>query len=53
MRRHAESDNLTLLTEVLEGERVMAFIAVNNKESVCAHRTALRIGAEMLQLTYP
>mgnify|MGYP001506948334 CR=1 FL=1 len=53
MRRHAESDNLTLLTEVLEGERVIALIAVNNKKSVYAHRTALRIGVEMLQPTYP
>ena len=53
MRRHAESDNLALLAEVLEGERVMALMAVNNKESVCAHRTALRIGVEMLQPMYP
>ena len=52
MRRHTESNNFTLLTEVLEGERVIAFIAVNNKELVCAYCTALRIGVEMLQPTY-
>ena len=52
MRRHAESDDLTLLAEVLEGERVIALMAVNNKESVGPSCTTLRIGVKMLQLTY-
>ena len=52
MRRHAESNNFAFLTEVLEGERVIALIAVNNKKLVYAHRTALRIDVKMLQPTY-
>ena len=53
MRRHAESDNISLLTEVLEGQRGMAFMAVNNEQSVRPYCTALRMGVEMFQPTYP
>ena len=52
MRRHAESDYLALLAEVLEGERVIAFIAINNKKLVYVYCTALRIGVKILQLIY-
>ena len=53
MRRHAESNYLALFTEVLEGKRVIALMAVNNKELVGSSCTTLRIGVEMLQPTYP
>lgn len=37
MRRHADSDNLVLLAVFLEGERVMALMAVDCEQSVAAN----------------
>lgn len=33
MWEHVESDNIALLAEALEGERVMALMAVDNEQS--------------------
>jgi hypothetical protein len=35
VRRYIDSNNLILLVVFLEYERVIALIAVNNKQSVC------------------
>jgi hypothetical protein len=37
--RHAESDNLILLTVLLEIERVVALIAVDNKQLMSAYNS--------------
>jgi hypothetical protein len=43
VRRHADSNNLVLLTVLLECERVVALIAVNNKELISAYNPPLYI----------
>jgi hypothetical protein len=37
--RHAESDNLVLLTVLLEIKRVVALIAVNNEQLISAYNS--------------
>jgi hypothetical protein len=41
VRRHVDSNNLVLLTVLLECERVVALIAVNNKELISAYNSLL------------
>jgi hypothetical protein len=40
VERYAESDNLILLTVLLEIERVVALIAVNNKQLISAYNSS-------------
>jgi hypothetical protein len=41
VRRHIDSNNLILLIVLLEYERVVALIAVNNKELISAYNSSL------------
>jgi hypothetical protein len=41
VQRHADSNNLVLLIVLLEIERVIALIAVNNKEPISAYNPLL------------
>jgi hypothetical protein len=41
VRRHAESDNLVILAVLLEIKRVVALIAVNNKQLISAYNSPL------------
>ena len=41
MRRHIDSNNLIILIVLLEFERVVALIAVNNKQLISAYNLAL------------
>jgi hypothetical protein len=41
VKRHAESNNLALLTVILEFEQVVAFIAVNNKQLISVYNLSL------------
>jgi hypothetical protein len=41
VRRHADSDNLVLLTVLLECERVVALMAVDNEEPMSAYNPLL------------
>jgi hypothetical protein len=41
VQRHADSNNLILLIVLLECERVIALIAVNNKELISAYNPPL------------
>jgi hypothetical protein len=41
MRRHADSNNLVLLAVLLECERVVALIAINNKQLISAYNLPL------------
>ncbi|KAF1925168.1 uncharacterized protein M421DRAFT_70733, partial [Didymella exigua CBS 183.55] len=43
VRRHADSDNLVLLAVLLEIERVVALMAVNNEEPISAYNPPLCI----------
>ena len=49
MRRHADSDNLALLAVLLECKRVVALMAVDNKQSVAANHPLLCMLVKMLQ----
>jgi hypothetical protein len=48
VRRHADSNNLVLLIVLLECERVVALIAVNNKEPISAYNPPLCILIKVL-----
>jgi hypothetical protein len=48
MRRHADSNNLILLIVLLECERVVALIAVNNKQLISAYNLSLCILIKVL-----
>ena len=50
MRRHAKSNNVILLAIELEFGRVVAFIAVEDQQSVFALRTRRYIEVEVLDL---
>jgi hypothetical protein len=41
VRRHAEGDNLVILTVLLEIERVVALMAINNEQLMCANNPPL------------
>jgi hypothetical protein len=41
VRRHADSDNVVILAVLLEIERVVALMSVNNKQSVGANYPSL------------
>jgi hypothetical protein len=41
VRRHVDSNNLVLLIVLLECERVVALIAVNNEELISAYNSLL------------
>jgi hypothetical protein len=48
VQRHADSNNLILLIVLLECERVIALIAVNNKELISAYNPPLYILIKVL-----
>jgi hypothetical protein len=41
VRRHVDSNNLVLLIVLLEYERVVALIAINNEELISAYNSLL------------
>lgn len=49
MRRHADSDNLVLLAVLLEFERVVALMAVDNEHSISAYNPPLCMLIKVLQ----
>jgi hypothetical protein len=48
VQRHADSNNLVLLTVLLEIERVIALMAVNNEELISAYNPLLCILIKVL-----
>jgi hypothetical protein len=48
VQRHVDSNNLVLLIVLLECERVVALIAVNNKEPISAYNPPLYILIKVL-----
>ena len=50
MRRHAEGDNLVLLTQILEGERLVALMAIKNQQPVTTHCPGLCMVDKVPQL---
>ena len=48
MRRHTESYYLVLLAEILEGKRLVALIAINNKQHVATYPPPLYLLNEVL-----
>jgi hypothetical protein len=48
VRRHVDSNNLILLIVLLECERVVALIAVNNKKPISAYNPLLYILIKVL-----
>ena len=48
MRRHIERNNVVLLAEELEFDRVVAFIAVKDQQPVFAFRTRRCMEVEVL-----
>jgi hypothetical protein len=53
VRRHADSDNLVLLIVLLECERVVALMAVDNKEPISAYNPLLCMLIKVLQPLQP
>jgi hypothetical protein len=49
VRRHTESNNLIILTVLLEFKRVIALIAINNEQPICANNPPLYILIKVLQ----
>jgi hypothetical protein len=49
VRRHAESDNLIILTVLLEFKQFVALMAVNNKQPMGANNSSLCILIKVLQ----
>ena len=49
MRRHAESDNLVLLAVLLELKRVVALVAVDNKQTIVSYSPLLCVSVKVLQ----
>jgi hypothetical protein len=50
VRRHVESDNLVILAVLLEFERFVALMAVNNKQLMRANNSSLCMLIKVLQL---
>jgi hypothetical protein len=53
VQRHADSNNLIILIVLLEIERVVALMAVNNKEPISAYNPLLYILIKVLQPLQP
>jgi hypothetical protein len=53
VQRHVDSNNLVLLTVLLEIKQVVALIAVDNKELISAYNSPLCILIKVLQLLQP
>ena len=49
MWRHAEGNDLVLLTEILEGKRLVALVAINDKQPMATHPTAFCMLGKVLQ----
>ena len=49
MWRHAEGDDLALLTEILEGKRLVALVAVNNEQHMATYPPLLYLLNKVLQ----
>jgi hypothetical protein len=47
--RHAEGDNIAFLTQILEGERLVALMAINNKQPVTTYCASLCMLDKVLQ----
>jgi hypothetical protein len=52
VRRHAESNNLVFLAVLLEVERVVALMAVNDKQAVATNSPPLYMCIKVLQPLY-
>ena len=50
VRRHAESNNLILLTVLLEFEQIIALVAINNKQTIAPYSPPLSVRIKVLQL---
>jgi hypothetical protein len=50
VRRHTESNNLVLLTQILEGKQLVALMAINNQQLVATHCPGCCMLDEVLQL---
>ena len=48
VRRHVESDNLILLAVLLEFKRVMALVAINNKQTIASYSPPLCVRIKVL-----
>lgn len=48
MRRHAESNNIVLLIDLLEFKRDMALVAINNQQPMRAYGAIFGIHIKML-----
>jgi hypothetical protein len=53
VQRHADSNNLILLAVLLECKRVVALIAVDNKELISTYNSPLYMLIKVLQLLQP
>jgi hypothetical protein len=47
--RHAEGDNVAFLTQILEGERLVALMTINNKQPVTTYSLSLCMLDKVLQ----
>jgi hypothetical protein len=50
VRRHTESNNLVLLTQILEGKRLVALVAINNQQLMATYCPGCCMLDEVLQL---
>ena len=49
MRGHADGNYLVFLTEILESERLVTLVAVDNEQHMAAHPPLLNLLDKMLQ----
>ena len=50
VRRHAERIDIVLLAKLLKLKRLVALMAIKNKQLISAYNTRLRVGVKVLQL---